>query len=336
MISSDRPVVRVLGTGGTISSIGQGPMDLTEYGQGDRRLSIDELLARLPQIQDFPVIKGERMLEVGSNKIGPAEWPMMARRINQIFEDEPNVIGVAMTHGTSTLEETAYFLNLTVKSDRPVVITGAMRPASAVSGDGEINLVDSIRVAASANSRGMGVLTVLNNEIQAAREVTKQDTYRVDTFGGGPLGLLGYSDSDGRVVYYRSPLRKHTYQSEFDVSTVEQLPRVDIVYSYAGDDRSQVRAAVEAGAEGIVSAGSGAGGGSPEHDSALEEACQKGIAVVLSSHVGAGRVVMTSRREEQRFIVSDNLTPKKSRILLMLALTLTRETHRIQEMFYTY
>ena len=336
MTEAKRPVVRLLGTGGTISSIGRGPMDFTEYSSTEERISVVDHLARLPEIDDFPAVEAEQILEVGSNRIGPAEWLMIADRINGIYRDDQNIAGVAITHGTSTLEETAYFLNLTVKSDRPVVITGAMRPPSALSSDADINLVDCIRVAASPRSRGMGVLTVLNNEIQAARDVTKQNTFRVDTFGGGPLGLLGYADSDHRVVMLRSPLRKHTFQTEFDVGGLDKLPRVDIVYSYAGGDGEMVRAAVKAGAEGIVSAGSGAGGGGPEYGEALEEASKSGIAVVHASHVGSGRVVLTARRREQGFLVSDDLSPKKSRILLMLALTKTGDTERIQEMFYSY
>jgi L-asparaginase len=336
MNGSSTPRVKLFGTGGTIASLGQGPLDFTDYGVTKQKISVQEHLDRLPDVKGVVEIEAEQVLSVGSPLIGPPEWVTLAGRINQAFDADPGLAGIALTHGTNTMEETAYFLNLTVKSDRPVVMTGAMRPASAISTDADINLLDSVRLAASPDARNKGVMVVLNNEIIAAREVTKTNTYRVDTFSGGPMGILGYMDSDGKSVFYQTPTRKHTYQTEFSVPQDTPIPRVDIVYAYAGGDGVQVRAAVAAGAKGIISAGSGAGGGAPDYNTALEEASAQGIPVVQASHVGSGRVVMTQRRKEHGFIVSDNLSPKKSRILLMLGLMVTDDKSHLQEMFFSY
>jgi L-asparaginase len=336
MSLTGHPVVYLLGTGGTISSIGHGPLDYTEYGIPGQRLSVDELVAQIPPIEGFPEVKGEQVMEVGSPSIGPEHWLTIAQKVNDTFKKDPNGSGIVLTHGTNTLEETAYFLHLTSKSEKPVVLTGSMRPASAVGYEGTVNLMDAIQIAASPEARGLGALTVLNNEIQSARDVTKYNTYRVDTFVGGPYGILGYADSDHRVVFYRKPSRKHTYQTAFDVSSMSALPRVDLVYAYGGADGVMVRAAVEAGAKGIVAAGNGGGGNPPEMSRALEEAIAQGVVVVQASHVGSGRVILTSRRKEQGFLVSDDLPPKKARILLMLGLTVTEDKEQLQEMFWEY
>ena len=335
-MTSTKPLVYLLGTGGTISSIGHGPLDYTEYGVPGQRLSVDQLVARIPPIDGFPTIKGEQVLEVGSPSIGPTEWLLLAKKINGIFSSDPSTAGVVVTHGTNTLEETAFFLHLTVKSDKPVVVTGSMRPSNAEGFDGIVNLMNAIQIAASPEAVGKGVLTVLNNEIQSARDVTKYNTYRVDTFVGGPYGILGWADSDHKVVFYRAPTRKHTCQTPFDVSGFSELPRVDLVYAYGGGDGVLARAAVQAGAKGIVSAGSGGGGGPADYSTALEEAVKQGVKVVQASHVGSGRVMLTSRRKEQGYLVSDDLSPKKARILLMLGLTVTQDSSKLQELFWTH
>ena len=248
----------------------------------------------------------------------------------------PELAGIAMTHGSALVEETAYFLNLTVKSERPVVLTAALRPSSGLSTDGDVNLLDAIRVAASPEARGKGTLTVLNSEIQAARDVTKSNTYRLEAFHPRELGYLGYADSDGQVVFYRAPTRRHTLRSEFDVSSVERLPRVDIVYVYGGADGAMVEAMVERGVDGLVMATMGGGAMPPAMRQAVAEAVRRGVAVVLSSRVGNGRVVPTEGKRREGVVVGDNLTPQKARILLMLGLTVTRDQGRLQEMFDTY
>jgi L-asparaginase len=258
------------------------------------------------------------------------------KRINQVFREDPDAAGVAITHGTATMEETAYFLNLTVKSHKPVVVTGAMRPPTGLATDADINLIDCVRVAAAPQSAGRGVLTVLNNEIQAARDVIKTNSYRLETFRSNELGLLGYADSDEETVFYRNPTRAHTLDSEFNVENVSQLPRVDIAYSYAGADGLLVGALADAGVDGIVSGGLGSGGSPSGFSDALKEAQARGIPVVISTQTGNGRVVRTKRTNEDGFIVADNLQPKKARVLLMLALTKTKDPDEIQRMMLTY
>ena len=244
--------------------------------------------------------------------------------------------GVAITHGTATLEETSYFLHLTVKSEKPVVITGAMRPPTALSSDSDLNLLDAVRTAASPNAAGLGVLTVLNNEIQCGRDVTKASTFRVETFRPNELGFLGYADSDGQVVFYRAPLRRHTVDTPFMVDDMNDLPRVDIVYSYAGADGLLVDAVRSNGSDGLVLAGFGGGTFPPAVIDAAVKLVDDGIPVVLATRATSGRVVMTPMKEEQGFIVSDNLLPQKARILLMLGLTVTKDRHELQQFFYDY
>ncbi|MCX6022137.1 MAG: asparaginase [Chloroflexi bacterium] len=331
-----QPLVRVLGTGGAIHSFGHGPLDFHNYGIPDKKLDVNDLLTWLPEGYVFPRVKAEQVFQLGSPSIGAKEWIELAGKINGIFAEDPETAGIVVTHGTSTLEETAFFLHLTVKSDRPVVLTGSMRPPSALGSDAPVNFIDALRVAASPDSRGKGVLMVLNNQIQSARDVRKGNGYRVETFHSGEFGILGYADSDHEVVYYRAPTRKHTFAAEFDVSGLTDLPRVVLVHAHAGGDGLLVRAAIDAGVDGIVSAGVGAGGGSPDYGTALQEAAAKGIPVVQSSHVGTGRVMMTERWKPHGFIAADTISPKKARILLALGLTVTKDRDKLQAMFETY
>ena len=252
----DLPVVWVLATGGTISGQGATSTSLADYKSG--ALLGEQLVAGVPEIARVAKVHVEQIANVSSTDITISHWLTMAARINAIFRDDPKVAGVVITHGTNTLEETAYFLNLTVKYDRPVVLVGSMRPASAISADGPLNLLNAVRTAVSPESRGKGVLVVLNDEINAAREVTKTNTYRVETFRAPELGLLGYVDADA-VTFYRASTRRHTTRSEFDVSQLKELPKVDIVYSYVQPTPVMAQALVVAGVRGIVIAGTGAG-----------------------------------------------------------------------------
>ena len=336
MSTDSKPIVYLLGTGGTIATQGANRMDGTEYGTAGIRAPIQEMLDRIPEAADFARVKAEQFINVPSTGIELDHWLGLAKRINRIFSEEPEVAGVAVTHGTATLEETAYFLNLTVKSRKPVVVTGAMRPPTAMGTDSDVNLLNAIQIAASPESIGRGVVTVLNNEIQAARHVTKTNTYRVETFKSGEFGFLGYADSDHRVVYYQSPTRKHTHESEFSVDGLTELPRVEVAYATAGGDGLPVRLFAEAGVSGIVSAALAPGASHPDQTDALETVVKAGTPVVIAAHVGSGRVILTEGNREKGFIAGDNLSPKKARILLMLALTVTKDRDEIQRMFDTY
>ncbi|MBC8280799.1 MAG: asparaginase [Chloroflexi bacterium] len=333
---NNKPIVRIIGTGGSIAGVSPDRMDFILYPEIGDHITIQQSLDRVPEIQDIAEVKSEDLVSVGSTAIGAAEWLGLARRINTIFKEEPEVAGVAITHGTATLEETSYFLHLTVKSEKPVVITGAMRPPTALSTDADLNLLDAVRTAASPNSAGLGVLTVLNNEIQSGRDVTKASTFRVETFRPNELGFLGYADSDGKVEFYRAPIRKHTINTPFMVDDMTDLPRVDIVYSYAGADGLLVDAVRNNKSDGLILAGFGGGTFPPAVIDAALKLVDDGIPVVLATRSTAGRVVMTPKKEEQGFLVSDNLMPPKARILLMLGLTQTKDPKALQQFFYDH
>ena len=331
-----KPRVYLIGTGGSISFIGDHRTDYVNYSYHNRHLTIEQMLERVPEAAAIAEVRPEQLLNVGSASVTPAHWLELARRVNQIFAQDPQAAGIAVTHGTATLEETAYFLNLTVKSHRPVVITGAMRPPTGLGTDSDVNLLDCLRVAAAPQSAGRGVLTVLNNEIQGARDVTKSNSYRLETFRSGELGCLGYADSDEQVVFYRTPTRTHTLDTEFAVAELTELPRVDIAYAYAGADGLVVNALVEGGAAGIVAAGLGGGGSSPEFMAALRAAQRRGVPVAVATQTGNGRVMRSLRFVEDGYIAADNLAPKKARILLMLALTRTNDPAELQRMMLEY
>ncbi len=336
MVRDTKPRVYVIGTGGSISFVGSYRTDYINYSYDNKHLTIQQLLDRVPEVNQIADAVAEQFLNLGSTEVLPSHWLELARRINQIFREDLAAAGVAITHGTATLEETAYFLNLTVKSHQPVVVTGSMRPPTGLDTDADLNLLDCVRVAAAPQSAGRGVLTVLNNEIQAARDVTKTNSYRLETFKSPDLGFLGYADADGQVVFYRTTTRCHTRDTEFDIETVAELPRVDIAYAYAGVDGLVIDALAEGGAGGIVAAGLGSGGSPPPFMEALRRAQRRGVKVVIATQTGSGRVVRTRRFTEDGYIVADNLTPKKARILLMLALTRTDDPTEIQRMMLTY
>ena len=332
----ERPRVYLIGTGGSISSIGESRTDLIDYNHADRHLSIEEMAARVPEAAAHAEIRTEQFLNVYGGDVSPAQWLALARRINQIFREDPAATGIVVTHGTSTLEETAYFLNLTVKSAKPVVVTGAMRPPTAMSTDADMNLYDAIRVAAHPDSGGKGVLVVLNNQILAARDAVKTSTSRLETFKSNELGVLGYADSDGSVMFYRGPVRAHTTATEFDPQRLESLARVDIAYAYSGVDGVAVEALVKAGARGIVGAGLGSGSAPRAFLNALEAARKEGVAVVIASQAFNGRVMAKRAFTERGFAVADNLAPRKVRILLMVALASAPRPEDIQRTILTY
>ena len=335
-MTAAKPQVHVIGTGGSIAGIGPDRLDYILYPEIGDHLTIAQSLERVPEINDLASITSEDLVSVGSTAIGPADWIALTTKINAMLRDNPALTGIAVTHGTATLEETAYFLHLAIKTDKPVVITGAMRPPTSIGTDADANLMDAVRIAAAPHAGGMGVLTVLNNEIHSGRDVSKANTFRVETFRPNELGFLGYSDSDGQVVFYRAPVRKHTTATPFNVEGRDGMPRVEIVYSYAGADGAIIDAVRQMRPDGIVVAGFGGGTFPPAFVAAAARAVEDGIPVVLASRSTAGRVVMTPRKEEQGFIVSDNLMPQKARILLMLALTVSTEREWLQQAFYEY
>jgi L-asparaginase len=336
------PRVRLVATGGTISNRTGG------------RLSADELVASMPGLDRYVRPETEQFANTSSSALTLAQWLDLARRINALLADEPDLAGVVVTSGTDTLEETAYFLDLTVRSDKPVVVVGSMRNPSTLGYEGAANLLEGFRVAGSPDARGKGVLVVLNDEINSARDVTKTDALRLNTFQSRGYGVLGVVDAD-RVVFYRSVVKRHTAASEFDVSSITELPRVDIVMTYQGASGDIIKAMVDQGARGIVLATAGAGATSGTQPEGIQYALDKGVFVVTSTRTGSGRIASrprgtspaaaasndegrppAARAGQERRIAAEDLAPVKARILLMLALTRSAEGAEIQRMFTEY
>ncbi len=334
MVSETIPRVRLLIGPGTLHSQGADRLDVLRYTEarsGRPRLTGQQLLAALPEIEQFARVKVD---EGNPHEMAtPDDLLRLARHVGALVE-RPTVDGVVFVQGTNSIEETAYFLNLTVRSPKTVVVTGAQRPFTALGADGPWNLIDALRVAGAPVARGKGVLVVTNQEINAAREVTKSNTYRLQTFRSRDVGILGYADTD-RIVFYRAPLRRHTVDSEFDLAGVERMPRVDVLYVHAGARPELARAAVSLGAEGLVIAGSGAGSTGGMRDE-LAAIAREGVVVVRSSRVGDGRVVRDDNWQEPGMVAADNLNPQKAALLLALALTRTHDPDEIQRMFDEY
>jgi L-asparaginase len=311
-------------------------LDLAWYIETGKRLIDGELIGRLPEVKDIAEVKEIPFRRVPSHALVDKDWLELLRTINLIFSED-QADGIVITHGTNTIEETAYFLNLTLKTRNPVVVVGAMRPASGISADGYLNVLNAIKVAANPNSRGRGCLIVMNDTIFNGRDGTKNATYRVDAFQSRDLGPLGFADPDGSIVYYHQPLRKHTIDTVFDVQHLASLPRVDIVLSYVGADGIMIEALANAGAKGIISAATGAGKATPAEDAAFDKVYrEKGVLVCFCSRVGSGRVARSPGLARRGFIAGDNLQPWKARILLSLALGRTSDPDEIQDMFDTY
>jgi L-asparaginase len=330
-----RPRVALIFTGGTIDSVGVDRLDLAWYIEAGKRLDDGELVERVPELASIADVEEIPFRRLPSQSITDTDLFDLVATIHDIFETD-RADGIVITHGTNTLEETAYFLHLTLKTTKPVVIVGSMRPSSAISADGYLNLLNGVRVAADPASAGLGVLVVLNDTIHSARDVTKTATYRVETFQGRDLGPLGYADNDGRVVIYHRPARPHTSATEFDLRATEALPRVDIVVSYLGADGSMIDAAVAAGARGVISAGTGAGRPTPGEDKALERASAAGVVICQGTRVGSGRTVRSPGLRRRGWIGADNLPPWKARILLRLGLAMTTDPDELQRLFDTY
>src|SRR5229473_6957623 len=256
------PRIAVIGTGGTISSLGASSLDVLNYPDFGQKLTCEALLDRFPETRLVADPMPVTFVQVSSTDIGPKDWIEIRTLIHRIAREEPAIAGFVIPHGTATLEETAFFLNLTLGVATPVVLVGAQRPASALGTDAGTNLVNALQVAGSAEARGKGVLVVLNNEIHPARDVVKTSTYRVQTFRSFDFGALGHVDGDG-PHFYRAPLKAHMPDTPFAGRDIAALPRVEIVYSYAGADPDLVEAAVNAGARGLVSAGFAPGTPSP-------------------------------------------------------------------------
>ena len=300
-----------------------------------KRLEADAIVAEVPELALIADVIPVRHRAISSAAITASDWLALNTLVHEVADRE-RVDGIVITHGTATLEETAYFLNLTAKVEIPIVVVGSQRPFSGLSSDARMNLVGAVRVAGASEARGLGVLVVLNDEIQAAREVTKASTLRLETFRSHDLGMLGYADPDGRVAIYRRPARRHAPATEFDPRAATDLPRVDIAYSYAGADGAAIDAFVAAGARAIVSASMAPAVTTAAEFDALMAARRRGVLVVMSTRAGSGRVLPRTMFRERGLVAADTLNPQKARVLAMLALTVTGDVAEVQRMFDEY
>jgi L-asparaginase len=328
-----KPNITILATGGTIAGAAASG---TQAGYKSGAVTIDAMVSAVPGLPDVAVIKGEQISNVGSQDMSFDILLKVAKRINELAKSN-DVQGIVITHGTDTLEESAFFLNLAVKTDKPVVMVGSMRPSTAVSADGPLNLFNAVAVASDPQSRGRGVLVVMDDAIHAAHSMTKTSTTAVETFQSPLRGLAG-TTLYGKQDYYATPPWKHTTQSQFDISSVTEVPRVEIIYAYLDMPGDIIDAAVARGAKGIVIAGVGNGNMTKAAVDAAAEAVKKGVVVVRSSRVPTGTVGRNVELDDDKlgFIASDELNPQKARILLTLALANNTPKDQIQALYRTY
>lgn len=326
--------VTILATGGTIA--GSGASSTTTVGYTAATVGVDTLIKAVPELSKVAQVKGEQVFQIASENMTNEHWLTLAKRVNVLLA-QPDVDGIVITHGTDTLEETAYFLDLVVKSKKPVVLVGAMRPGTALSADGPINLYNAVLLAANPDAAGKGVLVAMADQIHSARDVSKTNTSTPDSFKTTELGLLGYIQGN-KPYFYRASTRKHTVDTEFDISKLDKLPQVDIVYGYANVGPVALNALVAAGAKGIIHAGVGDGSLAASVKTALIAARKQGVMIVRGSRVGQGILARNGEAndDELDFVAADTLNPQKARILLMLALTKTNDSKAVQKMFYTY
>ncbi len=333
-LAADKPPnIVVLATGGTIA--GAAASDV-QAGYTSGQVGVDQLLAAVPQAKKLASLRGEQISNIGSQDMNDEVWLKLARRINELLA-MPDVDGVVITHGTDTIEETGYFLNLVVKSKKPVVLTAAMRPSTALSADGPLNFFNAVAVAAHKDAVGRGVLVVVNDWIHGASSLTKTSTTAVQTFMSPLRGLVGVV-AYGEAEFYRGPVGRNTVDSEFSLEGVTALPRVDIVMAHANMDGAMIDAAVAAGAKGVVIAGVGNGNLTKPALDALAAQARKGIVCVRSSRVVTGRVGRNVEVDDDKLglIASDDLNPQKARVLLRLALLKPHTPAELQRLFIEY
>ncbi len=330
-MAKNLPTIVLLATGGTIAGSGASA-SLGSYKSGE--LGIKELLKAIPSLNKIARILGEQISNIGSQDMTEEVWFKLAKRVQKLLNDS-RIQGVVITHGTDTLEESAYFLNLVLHSTKPVVLVGAMRNFTSLSADGALNLYNALSVAIDEKSANKGVLVVIDDTIFSAREAIKTHTTHTSTFkalNSGAIGSVYY----GKARYYMQSLRKHTIESEFSILELNPpLPKVDIIYTHVGMTPDLFQASLNSHAKGVVIAGVGNGNVSAGFLKAMQEASEMGVLIVRSSRVGSGEIT-SGEIDDKAFITSDNLNPQKARVLLQLALTKTNNKEKIQEMFEEY
>ena len=328
-----KPHVVILATGGTIAGAAASE---TAAGYASGAVAVDTLIAAVPQMKDLAIVTGEQIASIGSQDMNDEVWVKLAARTNELLASK-DVYGVVITHGTDTLEETSYFLHLVVKSVKPVVMTGSMRPSTAMSADGPLNIYNAVAIAADPQSWGRGVMVAINDDIHSAHDLVKTHTTDVETFTSNEPGLIGVS-LFGKQDYYRTPAKPHTARTDFTVSAGQKLPRVDIIYAHANMSPDLIDASAANGAKGLVIAGVGDGNMTAPALEAVKRAVAKGVVVVRSSRTGRGIIRRNIEINDDQIgtVASMDLNPGKARVLLQLGLTKTSDAKKIQEFFNRY
>ena len=325
--------VVVLATGGTIAGAGASATNSATYTAA--KVPVDKLLAGLPELANLANVRGEQVFQIASESFTNDNLLTLAKRVSQLVK-QADVDGIVITHGTDTLAETAYFLSLTVATDKPIVVVGSMRPGTALSADGALNLLNAVSVASSTDAKGKGVFVTMNDEINTARDVNKDINIQTNAFKSqwGPLGMV----VEGKNYWFRAPVKRHTQHSEFNIDSIDKLPQVDIVYAYGSVQPTAVNALVDAGAKAIVHAGTGNGSVADRMVKPLQDARVKGTLIVRSSRVPYGFVLRNAEQPDDKYdwVVAHDMRPEKARILTMLALTKTSSTKELQRMFWEY
>jgi glutamin-(asparagin-)ase len=326
--------VVILATGGTIAGAGASAANSATYQAA--KVGIEQLIAGVPELSQLANVRGEQVMQIASESITNDNLLQLGRRVAELA-DSKDVDGIVITHGTDTLEETAYFLNLVEKTDKPIIVVGSMRPGTAMSADGMLNLYNAVAVASSKDARGKGVLVTMNDEIQSGRDVSKMINIKTEAFKSawGPLGMV----VEGKSYWFRLPAKRHTMDSEFDIKTIESLPDVEIAYSYGNVSDTAYKALAQSGAKAIIHAGTGNGSVSSRVVPALQALRKDGVQIIRSSHVNAGGFVLRNAEQpddKYDWVVAHDLNPQKARILAMVALTKTNDSKELQRMFWEY
>lgn len=328
-----KPNIVIIGTGGTIAGAGASSVNTGDYDSA--KVAVDKIIAAVPEMKQIANVKGEQIFQIGSESYNDERMLKLAKRVSELVK-QPDVDAVMITHGTDTIEETSYLLNLTLKTDKPVVIVGAMRPGTALSADGPLNLYNAAVVAASKESKGKGVLVVMNDEIHSARDISKTNALKVETFKSlyGPLGVV----VESKPYYYRLPARPHTLATEFDIDQINSLPKVDVFYAHTSMDPRILGAIANLGGEALIYAGTGNGSVADYMEEPLKEVRKKGLVVVRVTRTGSGLTVHNGEEkdDENDWIVGADQTPQKARILTSLALTKTSDPKEIEKILYKY
>ncbi|PHV11109.1 asparaginase [Chitinimonas sp. BJB300] len=331
--AAEKPNVVILATGGTIAGAGATTANSASYQAA--KVPVDKLIMSVPELANVANVRGEQVFQIASESFTNERLLELGKRVSALSK-QTDVDGIVITHGTDTLEETAYFLNLTVHTNKPIVVVGSMRPGTAMSADGMLNLYDAVVVAGSPDARAKGVLVTMNDQIDSGRDITKAINIKTNAFSSqwGSLGMI----VEGKNYWFRAPVKRHTIQSEFDIDKIDQLAPVEIVYAYGNVPASLYEGAAANGAKAIIHAGTGNGSVADRVVPTLQKLRAKGVQIIRSARVPAGFVLRNAEQPDDKYdwVVAHDLNPQKARILAAVALSQITSSTEIQRVFWEY